>query len=121
MLSTMLPAVTTAASFTTTACSFFGNRFALAGCNRFTTFKRLLLSFFAYSTGAAIYAIFTTAAIAACFTIFTAGTFGKSSGIISTATICACCKTVQGVQKRNTKNKGFHAAMGLSNAGVFVR
>jgi len=117
----MLPAITTAACLTAATASFFSNRFALPGRYRFITFKRLFFSFFAYTTGAAIHAIFTTAAVTTGFTIFTAGTFGKSVWSIYTATVCTCCKTVQGVQKSNTKNKGFHAAMGLSNAGVLVR
>lgn len=117
----MLPAITTAACFTATARSLFSNGFTLACGYRFAAFIRLFLPFFAYTACAATHTIFATAAVAAGFTIFTAGTFGKSGGIINAATVCTCCKTVQGVQKSNTKNKGFHAAMGLSNAGVLVR
>jgi hypothetical protein len=74
----MLPAITITICFAGTACSFFGNGFTLPGCYRFTAFISLLLSLFAYTAGAAIHTIFATASVAAGFTIFTAGTFGKS-------------------------------------------
>jgi len=88
----MLPAISTAACFAGTAGSFFGYGFALARCNWFTAFKSLFLSFFAYTAGAVICTIFATAAVAAGFTIFTAGAFGKSVWSINTATVCTCCK-----------------------------